>query len=199
MGKLETTSFMTIYDSFYARVTDDLFLEITELETMEALQDMLVNAIDRFEFPRFDIYDYELGYLDSSQQYQGYWSNGQLVNATVWNGGCFHSKLTEEEVNILSLNMVIEWLSQQMQTTENTRMKFSGSDFKLTSQANHLAKLKVLRDSAKTDSTHMQRLYKRRNRVKSGAMQSTMGEVVSAPTYGVDGNYHGVTSFWSSV
>jgi hypothetical protein len=56
------TSFVTIYDSFFARVTDDMYMEITELETLEMLQDLLLNAISRFEFPRVDIFDYEEGH-----------------------------------------------------------------------------------------------------------------------------------------
>ena len=63
---------------------------------------------------------------------------------TGWVGGFFNVELTDEEINILALNMVIEWLGQQLDTTNNTRMLYSGSDFKLTSQANHMAKLKVM-------------------------------------------------------
>ena len=56
------TSFITIYDSFFARVTDDMYMEFTEIETLEMLQDILINAIPRFEFPRVDLFDYEEGY-----------------------------------------------------------------------------------------------------------------------------------------
>ena len=62
-----------------------------------------------------------------------------------------------------------------------------------------MSKLKVLIDARKTDSLHLQRLYKRRHRTKNG-MQSTMGQIVTKPTYGIldnDPSYHGVTSFWS--
>jgi hypothetical protein len=41
-------------------------------------------------------------------------------------------------------------------------MKYSGSDFKMTSQANHLAKLLSLLTESRRDAFHMQRLYKRR-------------------------------------
>ena len=41
-------------------------------------------------------------------------------------------------------------------------MKYSGSDFKMTSQANHLSKLLTLLEESRRDSFHMQRLYKRR-------------------------------------
>jgi len=41
-------------------------------------------------------------------------------------------------------------------------MKYTGSDFKMTSQANHLSKLLSLLTESRRDSFHMQRLYKRR-------------------------------------
>ena len=100
-------------------------------------------------------------------------------------GGAFNYLLTDEEIKILALKMVIEWLGQQLDTTENTRMKYSGSDFKFTSQANHMAKLKVLIDAQKQDSVHLQRIYKRRIFTENGA-QSTMGQIVSQPSYGVE-------------
>ena len=44
-------------------------------------------------------------------------------------------------------------------------MKYSGADFKMTSQANHLQKLLSLLEESRRDSFHMQRLYKRRRYV----------------------------------
>lgn len=41
-------------------------------------------------------------------------------------------------------------------------MKYSGADFKMTSQANHLSKLLSLLSESRRESLHMQRLYKRR-------------------------------------
>ena len=54
------------------------------------------------------------------------------------------------------------WVQRQVTSIENTRMKYSGSDFKMTSQANHLSKLLSLLEESRRDSFHMQRLYKRR-------------------------------------
>ena len=179
------TSFITIYDSFFARVTDDMYLEFTEEDTLEMLQDILLNALPRFEFPRFDIFDYELGTWQGLGTYQGVESDNKEVPITGWVGGTFNYTLTDEEINIIALNMVIEWLTQQLDTTENTREKYSGSDFKFTSQANHMAKLKVMIDAQKQDSIHLQRIYKRRQ-VSGNRIQSTMGQIVSQPDYGVE-------------
>lgn len=199
MANPTTTSFMIIYDSFFSRITDDMYLELTELDTIEMVQDILINAIPRFEFPRVDIFDYEEGHWDDLGFYSGIESDNKEVPAAGWVGGAFNFALTQEEINIIALNMIIEWLGQQLNTTELSKMKYSGSDFKLTSQANHMAKLKVIIDAQTKDSIHLQRIYKRRKFTDSGS-QSTMGEIVSKPDYGVafnDTNSVGRIGFWS--
>ena len=178
------TSFLTIYEAFFSKVTDSMYMELTEEDTYLILQDLLINSIPRFEFPRFDLYDYEEGAWGDMGDYCGVESNYNTVPATGWVGGTFHMHLTDEEINILALNMVIEWLGQQLDTTENTKMKYSGSDFKFTSQANHMAKLKVDIEAHKADSLHLQRLYKRRLRTADGKIQSTMRLVMETPNYG---------------
>lgn len=196
MANSNTTSFVAIYDSFLARVTNDMYMELTELDTVQLLQDLLLNAIPRFEFPRFDLFDYEEGYWEDLGTYQGIESNYEEVPAAGWVGGAFNCKLTQEEINILAINMVIEWLGQQLDTTENTRMKYSGSDFKFTSQANHMAKLKVMIDAQKQDSVHLQRIYKRRRFTKDGS-QSTAGDIISKPDYGVQRDKINRISMWT--
>lgn len=182
MGDVNKTPFSAIYDSFLDRVTSDMYMEMTEFDTFHALQDLLITGLSRFEFPRFDIYDYEEGYLEE-ETYCGVESEYQEVPATIWVGGTFNSSLTKEEINILSLCMVIEWFGQQLATTENTKMKYSGSDFKFTSQANHMAKLKVMIDAAKQDCFHLQRLYKRRI-IVDGEVRSTAGQIMTTPAFG---------------
>lgn len=182
MGEIKRTPFSIIYDSFLTRVTSDMYMEMTELDTYRALQDILVNAIPRFEFPRFNIEDYEEADPEYGT-YCGIESDNKEVPSTTLVGGFFNSKLTKEEVDILSLCMVVEWFIQQLATTENTKSKYSGVDFKFTSQANHMAKLKVMIDAFKQDCFHLQRLYKRR-KVVNGEVRSTAGNIVTPPSYG---------------
>ena len=68
--------------------------------------------------------------------------------------------------------MMEGWLQRQITSIENTRMKYSGTDFKMTSQANHLAKLLTLLKECQRQSLHMQRLYKRRQ-LTEGKYEST--------------------------
>ena len=85
----------------------------------------------------------------------------------------FSANLSQEEINILALLMKQAWVQRQVASIENTRMKYTGSDFKMTSQANHLAKLLNLLEEAQRESFHMQRLYKRRKAGKDGSYEST--------------------------
>ena len=68
--------------------------------------------------------------------------------------------------------MMNSWLQRQITTIENIRMKYSGTDFKMTSQANHLAKLLTLLKETQRQSLHMQRLYKRRRMGLNGEIKS---------------------------
>ena len=125
MDKRKVTPFSAIYDSFWNRVTSDMFLEFTEEDTEKSIQGILINAIPRFEFPRFNIFDYNLGSIEIETDEEDELT-GEPVTKTVT--GYFNSQLTQEEINILALSMVVEWLGQQLATTENTKLKYSGSD-----------------------------------------------------------------------
>jgi hypothetical protein len=84
----------------------------------------------------------------------------------------FEADLTDEEINIIASLMLESWVQRQVASIENTRMKYSGSDFKFTSQANHLSKLLSLLNNCKTNNKHIQRLYKRRRPTKNGSYES---------------------------
>jgi hypothetical protein len=77
--------------------------------------------------------------------------------------------------------MIVGWLSQQLASVENTRMKYSGSDFKFTSQANHMAKLQAMKRDYERRGFHLQRLYKRRKVDENGIMRSTFGSIMDPP------------------
>ena len=66
MAKSSNTSFATIYNIFLSRVTADMYMELTELDTYQLLQELLINAIPWFKLPRTNIFDYEEGYLEDS-------------------------------------------------------------------------------------------------------------------------------------
>lgn len=156
-----------------------MYLELTPEDTIRDLQNLLVDAIPGFEFPRNNLYDYEIKVVE---MYENEVISEDFVIGVVWNDSLdleeiprvlvdrssFTADLTEEEINILALLMKQSWVQRQVTSIENTRMKYSGSDFKFTSQANHLSKLMSLLEESRRDSFHMQRLYKRRKLTKDG-------------------------------
>lgn len=174
------TPFSIIYDSFLSKITDDMYMELTELDTFSMLQELLLSAIPKFEFPRVDLNNYELLNIEDQITYQGIESENQLVSGIIYSSGYFNCPLNIEEINILSTYMIVEWLGQQLASIENVRLKYSGSDFKFTSQANHLQKVLVLKKDYEREGFHLQRLYKRRKRDSNGIFKSTFGEIMQS-------------------
>ena len=169
------TTFSTIYNRFLGKITDDMYMELTPEDTIKDLQNLLVDAIPGFEFPRVNLLDYEIK-TDIINEADA--KPGDFILAVLWGElpedgaqespkvlverSAFNATLTTEEVNILALLMKQAWIERQVASIENIRMKYSGPDFKMTSQANHLQKLLSLLSEAQRESFHMQRLYKRR-------------------------------------
>ena len=172
---MRITSFAFVYDSFLSKITDDMYLELNQLDTFRMLEQLLLSAIEKFEFPRIDLTDYEIFEISDVRTYNGAESNYQDFLATIYEGGYFNCTLSHQEVNILAVYMIVEWLSQQLASIENTRMKYSGSDFKFTSQANHMHKILQLKKDYEREGFHLQRLYKRRIKDDNGIMRSTFG------------------------
>ena len=156
-----------------------MYLELTPEDTIRDLQNLLIDAIPGFEFPRIDLQNYVLDVVEIDENKV---EKDDFVLGVVWNDSLteeednkvpkvlversrFNVELSSEEINILALLMKQSWVQRQVTSIENIRMKFSGSDFKMTSQANHLAKLLTLLEESRRDSFHMQRLYKRRKLV----------------------------------
>jgi hypothetical protein len=163
-------------------------MELTELDTFRLLEDLLVSAIPKFEFPRVDVTAYELADTIGVETYCGVDSDNKTVNTILYEDGFFCNKLSQEEINILSTYMIVEWFGQQLASVENTRMKYSGSDFKFTSQANHMQKLLALKKDYEREGFHLQRLYKRRKADENGIMRSTFGTIMES-SFNKGGSY----------
>lgn len=141
------TSFDEIYNVFFGKITDDMYLEWSEEDTKQDIKSILIESLPMFEFPKFDIADMD--------------DNG------------FSADLTSAEIDIIATIMVWAWIKRQVASCDNIRMKFSGSDFKMTSQANHLEKLLKLQEQWRAESHHAQRLYGRRETNEKGIYEST--------------------------
>jgi hypothetical protein len=152
---MKPTLFTDIYSSFFSKITDDMYMELTKAQTEADAKDLFINALPHFEFPRVDIYNFD----EEIEEY--------------------NIELSKEEINIIATYMVVEWIGRQLANIDLTRMQYSGSDFKFTSQANHLAKLTELKKVYTQKGFHLQRLYKRRKKDDKGIMRSTFGDIMN--------------------
>ena len=175
MDIIEYTPFSDIYSNFLSKITDDMYMELTEQDTYQILQELLLSALPKFEFPR-----QSLEYIQIQKQ--------QNDNDTTqeWR---FINKLTNEQINIITTYMIVEWIGQQLASVENVRMKYSGSDFKFTSQANHMQKLLQMKKDYEREGFHLQRLYKRRKQDEQGVYRSTFGSIMEKQPRGGTGQW----------
>jgi hypothetical protein len=161
------TLFTAVYNRFLGKITDDLYLELTPEDTLKDLQNLLINALPGFEFPRHNLYEYTIIVEELSEDEV---SEDDFIIGISWgeledglsstpkifvDRSYFHSDLTSEEINILAILMKEGWVQRQVTSIEHTRMKYSGPDFKMTSQANHLQKLLTTLAECRRDSLHM--------------------------------------------
>ena len=139
------TKFNEVYDRFFDSITDDMYIEFTKEDTEKDCQSLLISAIPKFEFPK---------------------------KSLEYNEVEFFEDLTEEEINILANLMLEGWLQRQITSIDNTRQKYYGNSFKLTSQAAHLNSLMKLKEDIVTTNRKLQRLYGRRMIDENGKIKS---------------------------
>jgi len=154
MSEEAPTTFQEMYDFFLAGITDDMFMELTKEDTADMLEEILLAALPWFEFP----------------------VEKNLFNTINRENKHFGVKLNVEEMMIIRQYMIVEWLGFQLATVDLVRQKYSGSDFKFTSQASHMKQLKDLKQQYEDKGFHLQRLYRRRSRM------DTNGNFASAYT-----------------
>lgn len=189
------TPFTKVYNRFLGKITDDMYIELTPEDTIKDLQNLIIDAIPGFEFPRKNLMDYE---IKTAVKREDELVPDDFVIGVVWGTipeddaqipnviieqSSFAAELTEEEINILALLMMCAWVNRQVASIENTRMKFTSSDFKMTSQANHLSKMMNLLAEVQRQSFHMQRLYKRRRITTDGTYASNWSSLRGRSTF----------------
>ena len=145
------TPFTDVYNRFLGKITDDMYVELTPQDTIRDLRNLIIDAIPGFEFPRHNLYDYVIQTEEKDEDkvlisdfiIGVLWDeisvdNINAIPRLIVEKSEFAAELTSEEINILAILMMTAWVQRQVTSIENTRMKYSGSDFKMTSQANHL-------------------------------------------------------------
>lgn len=92
-----TTPFSVVYDSFFSKIVDDMYMEMTEQDTYKIVKELLITSIHKFEFPRIDLTNYEDDKIEVDEN-----DEEILIPAH------FNCELTQEEINILSTYMIVE-------------------------------------------------------------------------------------------
>lgn len=150
------TPFSVIFSAFLSKVTDDMYGETwTEIDLKKDLENIMIAALPGFKYPKFPISRYVRAEV--------------IPEFETAIDGYFEAELTDEEVEIIAKLMIIEWMVRQLATYENTKQKvYSSSDFKISSQANHMDKLLKVRQHFIADARTAQDRYGRRTVDKDG-------------------------------
>ena len=127
------TPYSIVYDRALAKLTDyDLaFVPDDDLQLM--LRGWLKSAIAKFRKCASDLSDRD-----------------DELNT-------FNVDLVDEEIEILAMLMVSEWLEPQVNSVLLTHQMFSGKEEKYYAQANQLAEIKALRDETRTEARKLMR------------------------------------------
>lgn len=123
------TAYEEIYTVFQSQISDGNFNNLIALEELE--KQYLLNSIPKFRRCFKDLNDR---------------SDIDLI---------FNINLSLDEIQILGNLMVVEYLSSQIVSIELIKQALTSKDFGLTSQANHLEKLLLLRTDRKKEISKM--------------------------------------------
>lgn len=129
------TPYSKIYDRALAKLTDYDLAFLPEEDFQLMLRGWLVSAISKFRKCAADLSD-----RDDEQE-------------------VFNADLEDEEIEILALLVVGEWLEPQVNSVTLTRQFFGGKEEKFFAQANQLDAVKTLRDETRTEARKLMRDY----------------------------------------
>lgn len=139
------TYFAEIYERFLNNITTDMYILIEENETIKLLQTLLISSLSDFEYPKFPINEYNLFpprfYSEEIIDEEGI----PHVIEKIDDDSGYPFKLNNEEISIIADLMTVRWIGQQLVNGDLLLMTYSGTDFKGSSQANHISRLNALR------------------------------------------------------
>ena len=126
-----------VYDAFLPKMLEDEWLNWTDEEREEDWRALLDAAIPYFKFPR--------------------------VSLEIDGDNFVDENVSNDEIQILSTYMKVEWLNRTILTWENVKPLYVERDF---SQANLIDKLKQLLDREEYKALKLERIYYRSRQKK---------------------------------
>lgn len=129
------TSYETIYNRALNKLEDPQLLMMPEEDLEEMLHGYLLSAIAKHRKCEHDLSDRD----EELKQ--------------------FNSDLSDLEIEILSILVLREWISQRLYSVTNVLQVFSGKETKWFSQSQHIAELRALDESLKIEAQKLSRDY----------------------------------------
>ena len=138
------TYFEDVYEFFLSKIKSYDLAELTEDEIKEELDSLIKLAL-----PKCTVFK---GKVKLDLDNESFVVKGK-------------DSLSLEEMEILSLAMLLQYISPLIARDENLKQTLSSKDFSSTSQANHLEKLLILKKSIDADLNYAMNSYTFSNKV----------------------------------
>ena len=138
------TYFEDVYEFFLSKIKSYDLAELTEDEIKEEL-----NSLIKLAFPKCTVFKNKIKIDLDNESF--------VVKGK--------DSLSLEEMEILSLAMLLQYISPLIARDENLKQTLSSKDFSSTSQANHLEKLLILKKSIDADLNYAMNSYTFSNKV----------------------------------
>jgi len=128
------TPYEEIYSRFLPKITDYSFVNLTDAEVEDNLETFMKSSVIKFR------YCDKLSDRDDTLKQ-------------------FNLDLTEEEQEIISVLMCVEYLTPKLLTDDLLKQTLNSKDYKLYSQANHAKEIRSLRDKYQQEANNLMILY----------------------------------------
>jgi hypothetical protein len=121
------TPYQIVYNTFLGKISDYSFPNMTDATLTSTMHNYLISACVKFKHCRQDL------------------TQRDDTNAT------FLITLTDEETEILSMNMVLEWMNSKVLDDKLLKPTLTDKDYNVYSQANQLREVRSAREALKRE------------------------------------------------
>ena len=129
------TQYSTLYEKCLSKIEDPTLAMLPEEDLENMLHGYLMSAIAKHRKCEHDLSDRD----EELKQ--------------------FNSDLSDLEIEILSILMVREWISQRLNSVTNVMQVFGGKEEKWFSQASHIKELREMDDRLRLEAQQLSRDY----------------------------------------
>ncbi len=139
----EITLFSTVYEFFLGKITDDMYVSLGQEDAYADMEQMLLEGVNKFSFPKINLRNYDLSYADDYNLSKGK----------------FNVVLGIGELDILTDYMVISWVKRQIAHCRLVEMNYSGADAKVLNTKSQIEALTGMSNFFTKEVAKKVRLY----------------------------------------